>query len=146
MPVVWRINGENSGTILPMGGERGSTARARLAGEICCWCKKRLGPPECPGERSCENCVPAHAPHRRVYMYFMRRQGWYCQFLEADLKTSLPRKLNLDDPAKIIEMAERGGGLPNSEADQMLRYGIEMGRGGVWLTLTEEQYQRLKTK
>jgi hypothetical protein len=45
-----------------------------------------------------------------VYMNFMQRQGWYCQFLEADLKTSLPRKLNLDNPAKIIEMAEPGGG------------------------------------
>jgi hypothetical protein len=127
-----------------MGGERGSTARARLAGEICCWCKKRLDRPERPGERSCEDCRSAHAPRRRVYMYFMQRQGWYCQFLEADLKTSLPRKLNLDDPAKLIEMVERGSGLPNSEADQMLRYGIEMGRGGVWLSLTGEQYQKLK--
>ena len=89
-----------------MGGERGSRARARLAGEICCWCKNRLGPPEGPGERSCESCGPAQAPRRRVYMYFMQRQGWYCQFLEADLKTALPRKLNLDDPAKLIKMAE----------------------------------------
>ena len=129
-----------------MGGERGSTAQARLAGEICCWCKKRLGPPELTGERSCEDCGLAHAPRRRVYMYFMKRQDWYCQFLEADLKTSLPRKLNLDNPAKIIEMAERGGGLSNREADQMLRYGIQMGRGGVWLSLTEEQYQKLKNR
>jgi hypothetical protein len=127
-----------------MGTERGSTARARLAGEICCWCKKRLGLPERPGERSCENCGPAHAPRRRVYMYFMKRERWYCQFLQADLKTSLPCKLNLDGPGKLIEMAERGGGIPNLEAGQMLRYGIEMGRGGVWLSLTEEQYQKLK--
>ena len=77
-------------------------------------------------------------------MYFMKRQGWYCQFLEADLKTPLPCKLNLDDPAKLIELAERGGGLPNLEADQMLRHGINMGRGGVWLSLTQEQYQKLK--
>jgi hypothetical protein len=79
-------------------------------------------------------------------MYFMKRQGWYCQFLEADLKTSLPRKLNLDDPEKLIEMAECGRGLPNREADQKLRYGIEMGRGGVWLSLTEEQYGKLKKR
>ena len=79
-------------------------------------------------------------------MYFMQRQGWYCQFLEADLKTSLPRKLNLDGPEKLIEMAKHGVGTPNLEADQMLRYGIEMGRGGVWLSLTEVQYQKLKTK
>ena len=115
-----------------------------MAGEICCWCKKRLDPPQQPGERSCENCGAAHAPRRRVYMYFMKRQGWYCQFLEADLKTSLTRKLNLDDPAKIIEMAEHGGGIPNLEAGQMLKYGIGMGRGGVWLSLTDEQYQKLR--
>jgi hypothetical protein len=127
-----------------MSGERGATARARLAREICCWCKKRLDEPASPGEHSCENCGPAHTPHRRVYMYFMQREGWYCQFLEADLKTSLPCKLNLDDPAKLIEMAERDGGLPNLEAAQMLSHGINMGRGGVWLNLTEEQYQKLK--
>jgi hypothetical protein len=77
-------------------------------------------------------------------MYFMQREGWYCQFMEADLKTSLPRKLNLDDPEKLIEMAERGGGLPSLEAVQMMRYGIGMGRGGVWLSLTEQQYRKLK--
>lgn len=32
---------------------------------------------------------------RRVYLYFQFRQGWHCQFLETDLKTYLPRKLNL---------------------------------------------------
>jgi hypothetical protein len=127
-----------------MSGERGSTARPRLAGEICCWCKKRLSPPERPGERSCDDCRSAHAPRRRVYMYFMQRQGSYCQFLEADLKTSLPRKLNLEAPAKIIEMADCGGGLPNRETDQIPRHGIEMGRGGVWLNLTEERYLKLK--
>jgi hypothetical protein len=25
-------------------------------------------------------------------MFFMRNKGWYCQFLEEDLKTPLPRK------------------------------------------------------
>ena len=79
-------------------------------------------------------------------MYFVQRQGWYCQFLEADLKTSLPLKLNLDLPAKIIEMAERGGGLPNLEAGQMLRHGMEIGRGGGGLSFTEKQYQKLKKR
>ena len=27
----------------------------------------------------------------RVYMVFQDRHGWHCQFLEADLKTPLPR-------------------------------------------------------
>jgi hypothetical protein len=50
--------------------------------------------------------------HYRVYMSFQSRNGWHCQFLEADLKTSLPRKLHFASPEKIIELVERGGGIP----------------------------------
>ena len=42
------------------------------------------------------------------YMYFILREGWHCQFLEADLKTPLPKKLNLSSSQKVIEAAERG--------------------------------------
>jgi len=31
-------------------------------------------------------------------MSFMLRDGWYCQFLEADLKTPLPRKFTFATP------------------------------------------------
>jgi hypothetical protein len=37
--------------------------------------------------------------------------GWYCQFLEADLKTPLPRKVTFATPEKVVELAERGRGL-----------------------------------
>lgn len=74
----------------------------------------------------------------------MRADGWFCQFLEEDLKTSLPRKVRLDDSAKIIEMAERGGAAMRLEDRQALEYGISTGRGSVWLNLTPEQYQKLK--
>jgi type II secretory pathway predicted ATPase ExeA len=77
-------------------------------------------------------------------MSFMLRQGWFCQFLEQDLKTSLPRKVTLDDAQKLIEMAERGGCTLNLEARQAMNHAIEIGRGGVWLELTEEQYQKLR--
>ncbi len=30
----------------------------------------------------------------RVYLSFQLRNGWHCQFLEEDLKASLPRKLH----------------------------------------------------
>jgi hypothetical protein len=77
-------------------------------------------------------------------MYFMQRDGWHCQFLEADLKTTLPKKLNLSNSQKVIEAAERGGYNMNLEGRQALDHGIENGRGGIWLLLTEEQYQKLK--
>jgi hypothetical protein len=70
----------------------------------------------------------------------MLSRNWFSQFLEKNLKTSLPSKAVLDSPNKLIEMVERGEGLANLGAGQMLRHGIEIGRGGVWLCLTEEQY------
>jgi len=78
-------------------------------------------------------------------MSYMLRNGWHCQFLEADLKTPLPRKLNFPSPEKIVETAERGGYVTNLET-QALEHGIEKGRGGTWLLLTEEQYQKLRNK
>ena len=86
----------------------------------------------------CVRCAGSRTPRRRIYMSFMLRDGWRCQFLEADLKTSLPRKVTLDSPAKLIKMAERGGSRLNLEARQALDHGIEIGRGGIWLELTDE--------
>jgi hypothetical protein len=80
----------------------------------------------------------------RVYMSFMDRRGWQCQFLEADLKTPLLKRLHFTSPDKIIELVERGGGFPDQESRLMLEQGISMGRGGAFLTLTDEQYARFK--
>jgi hypothetical protein len=124
-----------------MGGERSSTARQRLEGRICCACKVGL-PPDPTGiarERYCDRCVP----RRRVYMFFMNAKGgWHCQFLEEDLKTPLPKTLTFQSPDKIMELAERA--TMNLEGRQAIEYGINMGRGSVWLKLTGEQYGRLK--
>ena len=81
----------------------------------------------------------------RVYMSFQCRNGWHCQFLEQDLKTPLPRKLHFASPGSVVELVERGGGLSNLESRQALDQAIEIGRGGVFLNLTEEQYAKLKT-
>jgi hypothetical protein len=129
-----------------MGGERASTARQRLSGKICCMCKSSLPAPHTPGEQVCAKCNAERSPRRRVYMSFMLQHGWYCQFLEADLKTSLPKKLSLPDEAKIFELAERGGGMKNLEARHAIQHGIEIGRGGFWLELTDEQYQKLRKR
>ena len=79
-------------------------------------------------------------------MYFMQRDGWHCQFLEADLKTPLPKKLNLSSSQKVTETAVRGGYNMHLEGRQALDHGIENGRGGIWLLLTQEQYQKLKNR
>lgn len=86
----------------------------------------------------------AQDARHRVYMSFMDRHGWHCQFLEADLKTSLPKRLHFTPPDKIIELVARAGGFKDQESRLMLDQGIEVRRGGVFLDLTEEQYSKLR--
>ena len=123
----------------PMGNERASTTRQRETGVICCRCHALL--PPVYRERYCKDCEPRH----QIYMHFQNaRQGWRVTFLEQDLKTPLPRVFVFQDPAKIIEMATRGG-ADNTLADlQALQHGISIGRGGVNLNLTPGQYKTLK--
>jgi hypothetical protein len=77
-------------------------------------------------------------------MSFMQSHGRYCQFLEEDLKTPLPRKLTFTSSDKIMEVAERAGALRNLECRQAVEHGISVGRGGVFLALTAQQYAKLK--
>jgi hypothetical protein len=77
-------------------------------------------------------------------MYFMLSHGWYCQFLEEDLKTPLPHKFIFATADKVTELVRRAGGLSNLESRQALEHGISVGRGGVFLKLTAEQYAELK--
>ncbi len=79
-------------------------------------------------------------------MSFAHRGIWDCQFLEADLKTCLPRQLTVSDPSKIGTMAERVGAFRTLEDRQAFDHAIETGRGGIWLQLNEEQYQKLKSR
>jgi len=75
----------------------------------------------------------------------MLRKRWYCQFLEEDLKTSLPRRISFADESKLFEMAERGGYRLNLEGRQAIEHAIQNGRGGIWLQLTPEQYEKLRS-
>jgi hypothetical protein len=77
-------------------------------------------------------------------MSFFSRQGWQVQFLEADLKTPLPRRFAFTDPEKIRELARRGEAWGDSESRQMLEHGIETGRDGCFMRLTPEQYRALR--
>jgi hypothetical protein len=77
-------------------------------------------------------------------MSFMQSKGWYCQFLEEDLKTCLPRTFTFATSDKVVEFAQKGGALKDLASKQALEHGIETGRGGVFLNLTVEQYDKLK--
>ena len=128
-----------------MASERASTTRQRLAGEICASCFIKLADvPPTPGERLCAKCRSPQI--HRIYMYYMLRENWMCQFLEEDLKTPLPRRLYFNDPEKIRRIVEKVGNFADLQDRQALDYGLQMGRGGVWLQLSEEQYRRLRAR
>ena len=67
-----------------------------------------------------------------TYVAFFLQRGWYCQFLEEDCRTPLPRKLTFKDVKKVVELAERCGALTNLEARQAIDHAIATGRGGMW--------------
>jgi hypothetical protein len=77
-------------------------------------------------------------------MQFTLTRSWSCQFLEADLKTVLPRKVTVRDRKKLFEMAERGGFHLSPAGRYSIQKAIDEGRGGIWLELSGEQYAKLK--
>ena len=70
--------------------------------------------------------------------------GGCASFSKRTGTTPLPRNLTFATPEEIIQLADRGGALKNLAARQAIQHGIEIGRGGVDLMLTHEQYAKLK--
>ena len=62
-------------------------------------------------------------------MFFQYRNGWQCQFIEQDLKTSLPRKLRFASSDKVVELIKRGGKITDQKSRLMLDQAIATGRG-----------------
>jgi hypothetical protein len=81
---------------------------------------------------------------KRVYMEFRFRQGWFCEFLEEDRKTLLPRTVMLADERKLFELMKRGGFTLNISGRREIEEAIRKRHGGVWLELTPEQYAKLR--
>ncbi|NYF53950.1 hypothetical protein HDF12_004349 [Edaphobacter lichenicola] len=125
-----------------MGGERGTTASKRLAGEICCACKNFLPPPHTRGERYCDKGKP---PLKHVYAAFERKRAWQVVFYDSATQQRL-RTVTFQDDEKLVELAKRGGALPNLESKQMIENAISNGKGGVFLKLSPEQFNKLLGK
>jgi hypothetical protein len=78
-------------------------------------------------------------------MSFQFQSGrWWCQFLEDDLQTLLTRTLNLAKAEEVVALVDRGSGLSNLQSQQALDLAIATGRGGVFLSLTADQYIQLQ--
>jgi len=80
---------------------------------------------------------------RRVHFSYWLHEGVWCyRFIDTGL--TVLGQLRKTRSADVIRgIAERGNGLPNLEAKLMLDYGINQGKGGLYLNLTPEQYARL---
>jgi hypothetical protein len=81
---------------------------------------------------------------KRIFLQFNFRQGWFCQFLEEDRKTPLPRTVLLSDERKLFQLVKRGGFRLNMCGRQETEDAIRKKRGGVWLELTPDQYAKLR--
>jgi hypothetical protein len=82
--------------------------------------------------------------HRVLLNFQLYKDTWRVAFLEADCKRSLPRHVHFASPEKIRTMFKRNAKSKLLEDEQALEHGIEIGRGGFWLELNEEQYQALR--
>src|SRR5690242_12737839 len=127
-----------------MVGERASKARQRERGQICWGCSTRISSRPQGRERLCHRCALNQPRHRVLMNFMLTGAGWRISFLEADCKTILNRKLVFSIPDKIFEMARRGGADLTSAGRCDLENGISIGRGGVWLNLSADQYHKLK--
>lgn len=112
--------------------------RMMRAGKICSACKGELPAPHIPGLKRCSFCANRHL----VFMYFRRRQGWHCIFTDEN-RRRLPREFTFNSPATVHGLAQRGNGLVHKWDREGFEVGLDIGRGGVWLRLTDKQYLAL---
>jgi len=77
-------------------------------------------------------------------MTFFHNDGWVVQFMEPDLKTPVGQIRTFGDVDKVRQLIDRTPTSMNLEARNMLEHAISIGRGGMYLELTGEQYRKLK--
>jgi hypothetical protein len=65
-------------------------------------------------------------------------------FFDSASKRRLGRELLLEEDDKLYELAKRGGALGELADKQSIEAAIRGGRGGLFLKLTPEQYQKLE--
>ena len=98
-----------------------------------------MAPPHPWRERRCAKCDTPH----RVYLHALDRHTWNVQFLEEDLKTPVGRMFTYTDLDSVRELLTRGNAT--AEAWEEFESGIRRwGIGACFITLTPEQYKRLK--
>ncbi len=114
------------------------TRKRMRAGEICSSCRRPLPQPHTPDCKRCGSCSGRH----HVHMTFFHLHEWHCRFF-TECWQPLPKRLIFREAASIRETARRGDGLVDEEATKALDRLIKIGRGGIMLRLTDEQFQTI---
>ncbi len=112
--------------------------RMMRAGRICNSCKVSLPGPHTPGSKRRASCEDKHL----VFMYFRQQSGWHCGFRTEDRK-KLPREFTFKSSTTLRELARRGKGLVHAWDREGFEIDVELGKGGIWLRLSDEQYRAL---
>lgn len=115
-----------------------AAARKMHAGKICRSCKSTLPLPHAEGAKLCGFCADKHL----VYMYFRECHGWHCGFRD-EARKKLPKEFTFRTAATVRELARRGNGLIDKWDRDGFEMGLDLGTGGVWLRLSDNQYQAL---
>jgi len=113
-------------------------ARRMRAGKICRSCKSSLPLPHTQGAKRCGFCADKHL----VYMYFRESRGWHCGF-RTEARKKLPKEFTFKAAATVRELARRGNGLIDKWDRDGFEMGLDLGTGGVWLRLSDDQYRAL---
>jgi hypothetical protein len=118
---------------------RDPRARKRMrAGEICSSCRRPLPKPHTPVFKRCASCAGKH----HVRITFFHFDGWHCRFFTEHWQP-LPRRITFRDAASIKETARRGDGLTDDAMEKSLDRQFKLGRGGIMLRLTDEQFRAI---
>ena len=112
--------------------------RRMCAGEICDSCRSPLPLPHTPGLKRCAFCAGKH----HVRMTFRECFGWRCRFWTKSWE-KFPTEVTFKEAAKVREVATRGNGLIDDWDREGFELDLEIGSGGIWLRLSDEQYLAL---
>ena len=80
--------------------------------------------------------------HGRKTPVFRNRYGWHCSF-RTEARKKLPREFTIKISATVRELVRRGSGLIDKWDSEGFELDLEIGKGGIWLRLTDDQYRAI---
>jgi hypothetical protein len=125
-----------------MGGERASTVRQIRGEEFAPFAGLPSPSPIRTVSISARN-AGANASATESICSFRIEKAGIASSLKKISRPPCPADSHFNPKGKVRQIAERGGAAMNLDTLHALDHAIEIGRGGVWLELTEEQYRKL---